>query len=190
MLRKILMTGLTASALVFSTSVFAGDQSYRSHKTNYRISDYAEVVEVEPIVRYVRVKTPHRECWDEVQYYSDNRYRHRRTAGATIVGGVIGGVLGNQFGDGRGKDAATLAGLLIGSAIGHDRASRRAGNDYAPEYARNVERCNVSYSYEEEERIDGYRVTYLYGGEYFTTRMREHPGHRVRVRVAVTPVGT
>ena len=35
----------------------------------------------------------------------------------------------------------------------------------------------------------GYRVSYEYGGEVYTTRMATHPGETIRVRVHVTPVG-
>ncbi len=152
--------------------------------------DYARVVNVEPIVRYVRVETPVRECWDEEVHEGAPYGRHHGhgTAGPTIAGGILGGVIGHQFGSGRGKDAATVAGVLIGSAIAHDRAARRRSPAYYETRSRTVERCDVRYETHEEERIDGYRVTYEYNGRVQTTRMPYDPGKQIKVRVSVSPV--
>ena len=38
-----------------------------------------------------------------------------------------------------------------------------------------------------EGYIDGYEVTYVYGGREYVTHMPYDPGDRIRVRVAVTP---
>lgn len=158
---------------------------------------YARVVHVEPLVRHVRVQTPHRQCYDEVEYHSYRAYDRgdggygRSTAGATIVGGLLGGLVGRQFGSGDGRDGATLVGTLVGSAIANDRAHRRNAQDYGYRHAETrgypVERCRTSYATHEEERHDGYRVTYEYDGQEYTTHTRSHPGDSIRVRVAVTP---
>ena len=50
-----------------------------------------------------------------------------------------------------------------------------------------MQRCDVRYEHEYEERIDGYRVTYEYNGREYTTRMPYDPGERIKVRVAVAP---
>lgn len=167
--------------------------------------DYARVIDVDPIVRYVQVRTPVRECWEETRYH-DTRYDHhgygeryrdaprRSEAGATIAGGIIGGVIGRQFGGGSGRDAMTLVGTLVGAAIGNERVRRAEAYDRYEPYAayereaRPVTRCETRYQAREEERIDGYRVTYRYNGQTYTTRTDYDPGDRLRVRVAVTPV--
>jgi uncharacterized protein YcfJ len=171
----------------------------RDHGASY---DYARVVDVDPIVRHVRVRTPVRECWEETRYDDyDRRGRHdrprRSEAGATIAGGIIGGVIGRQFGDGDGRDAMTLVGTLVGAAIGNERASR--GREYERRYDYDrydayertsypVTRCETRYRAESKERIDGYRVTYRYRGQTYTTRTDYDPGDRIRVRVDVSPV--
>ena len=38
-----------------------------------------------------------------------------------------------------------------------------------------------------QERIDGYRVTYVYHGRRQVTEMPYRPGDRIRVRVDVSP---
>ncbi len=148
--------------------------------------DYAPVEQVEPLVRYVTVKTPVRECWTETEYV-EVQPRRRGNGGAALVGAIIGGVVGNQFGSGRGNDAATVAGSLIGAAVGAD-AGRRNGRR-AEVYAQPVERCATTMQEHQEERIDGYRVTYRYNGQRFVTEMPYDPGREIRVRVDVRPAG-
>jgi uncharacterized protein YcfJ len=177
-----------------------------------RQSDYdtARVVRVEPLSRRIRVLEPRRECrletvYDGGYYRDRNGYRDRggdvRTTNSTIIGGLIGGAIGNQIGRGEGRRIATVAGALIGAAVGHDTAQRgrddRYGYGYGDRYddrydddrgrSREVERCRVRHEERFEERIDGYRVTYVYNGREFTTRMSYDPGPQLRVRVHVSP---
>ena len=176
-----------------SLSLADHDRDYDRQARNDRgRTDYARVIDVDPIVRYVRVKTPHRVCWDEVRYDRPQRAHRGSTTGSTIVGGIIGGVIGRQFGGGNGRNAMTVVGTLVGSAIGHEKAERRNWNrnrDHYESVGRNVERCRTDYEYEERERIDGYRVTYLYNGRTYKTRTNRHPGEEIRVKVSVSPVG-
>lgn len=146
--------------------------------------DYAQVLSAEPIVRYVTVTTPVRECWQETREYAVDRYP-ARVAGGTLFGAILGGVIGHQFGSGRGNDAATAAGALIGAAVGNDSARRRSSEQQV--YSRPVQRCSTNYSSHEEERIDGYHVTYRYHGQKYATRMPYDPGERLRIRVDVRP---
>jgi uncharacterized protein YcfJ len=166
----------------------------------YSDTDYARVVDVEPITRRIRVTEPRRECYEETRYdearYEDVRPRGPTpAAGSMILGGILGAAAGNQIGSGDGRRAATVAGALIGSALGHDAAARRAYRDerryearyYEPPRAYTVERCDVRYQESWEERIEGYRVAYEYHGRRYETRLPYDPGERVRVRVDVFP---
>lgn len=146
--------------------------------------EYANVVRTEPIVRQVKVETPRRECWDETQAVSgDPHISDPAVGGRTLLGSIIGGVIGHQFGSGSGRDAATIAGAAIGAGVGYDSARRV----YGSQSEQVVQRCEVRYDNQYEERIDGYRVTYEYGGRQYTTRMAYDPGSKIRVRVAVAP---
>lgn len=215
MTRKFAATALAVAGLTLATGALADDDGWwDDDDDDYRVTDtryddnrdqrnrdrryrqtryggddyvYADVVDVEPIYRYVRVRQPQRECWHE-EVHERSRRGHHDTARASIVGGVIGGAIGRQFGDGKGRDAMTVVGTLIGSAVGHDNAARRHYDDYDRPRVRTVERCETRYQSYEDRRIEGYNVTYVYGGREYTTRTRQEPGHRVRVRVAVTPV--
>jgi len=157
---------------------------------------YAPVVDVQPIVRMVQVERPRRECWEE-QIYEQHPTRSAvgplGNAGATIAGGILGGVIGHQFGGGSGQDAMTALGALMGAAIASDRSSRRAygyssaAHEVGPV---TVERCQTTSERFQEERLEGYRVTYQYLGRAYTMRTREPPGEQVKLRVQVAPMQT
>lgn len=152
--------------------------------------DYARVVDVQPLTTRVRVSTPQRECWDEVRY-DDRGYGYgngpRSSAGGALLGAVIGGVIGHQIGSGRGRDAATAAGAVIGAGIGHARAERRNSVNLPPPREYTVQRCETRYRSEYEERVEAYRVTYVYHGRRQVTELPYNPGERIRVRVDVRP---
>lgn len=140
--------------------------------------DKARVVDVKPIIEVVQVPTEHRDCWTEEVSGS----RTRRSSGGLLVGGIIGGVIGNHVG--RGDPAATAAGTIIGAAVGND-ADR---HQYREPYRHTEHHCQVRDEYYEEERVSGYRVTYRYRGENYTTRMNHEPGKFVRLQVSHTLV--
>lgn len=173
---------------------------YRGGRSGYSDYDYARVVDVDPIVRRIRVTEPRRECYEETRYEPDRVVTGRNgrgtsTAGSMILGGIIGAAVGNQIGSGDGRRAATVAGAIIGSAIGHDAAERRGSRSGDSRYYEEryegrpytVERCDVRYEESWEERIEAYRVTYDYQGRRGTMTLPYDPGPRVRVRVDVRP---
>lgn len=178
---KRTIAGFAAATMLLTFSVTANAQR--------PVYDYAKVISSEPIIRYVSVKTPVRECWQDTEYYT-TYHRPPGEAGSTLAGAIIGGVVGHQFGGGSGKDAATVAGTLIGAAIGSNAAHRRAGYRYGPvTHARPVERCETHYRSHREERVDGYNVVYRYKGQKYATRMPYDPGRRIKVRVDIRPAG-
>jgi uncharacterized protein YcfJ len=201
MLTKVVTGLITSGLLLTGQAAFATDHGNPYGNGRYQgppPSDYAyaRVVDVDPIVRHVRVTVPKQECWTETRY-DDVSYRERvgpprQTVGGTILGGLIGAAVGNQIGRGDGRRAATVAGAVIGSAIGHDAAERRNGGyDRVVTESRpyEAERCETRYDEQFEDRIDGYRVTYEYNGIRQTTQLPYDPGDRIRVRVDVRPEG-
>jgi uncharacterized protein YcfJ len=203
MLTKV-VTGLMASGLLLASQAAFADHGNHYGQKKWRggppASDYAfaRVVDVDPIVRHVRISVPKRECWTETRYedvsYTESTGpRPRGSAGQMILGGIIGAAIGNQIGSGDGRRAATVAGAVIGSAIGHDVGDRRSGgrNERVVTESRpyEAERCEVRYDEQVEDRIEGYRVTYVYNGIRQTTQLPYDPGDRIRVRVDVQPEG-
>lgn len=183
---KLAMAGM----LIGVAGTAAADPPYRGSGV-----DYARVVDVVPIVRHVRIATPAQECWQETEYQT---IRHEtrsygpgvraRSPLPSIAGGIIGGVIGHQFGSGSGKDAMTVAGALVGATMGARATQYRDATSVAyEERPVTVQRCETTTSYREEERIQGYRVTYVYAGREYQTTMASHPGNRLPVRVTVVP---
>lgn len=197
-LSKKMVVGMTAVVISFaSVGAFAQDRYSQDRYGDDRYDDrydsrydggydYAKVVDVEPLRTRVRVTTPVRECWDETRY-DDRGNGPRSNASGALLGAVIGGVIGHQIGSGRGRDAATAAGAVIGAGIGHREAQRRNAGSYPPGREYTVQRCDTRYSDSYEERIDGYRVTYIYNGRRQVTQLPYNPGERIRVRVDVSP---
>ncbi len=182
-----LILGVMVMAFAYTQSVRANPYDYPAYG-NGSYTDVAEVIQVEPITKIVRIETPRRECWDEeVPVRRPTRYHGSLTP--TIVGGIIGGVVGNQFGKGDGNTIMTVAGALLGSSIGHDHARRHAAAQGYGGYTTAIQtRCTVRTEYHEEERVEAYRVKYSYNGRVYVTRMREHPGERIPVSVSVVPI--
>jgi uncharacterized protein YcfJ len=190
------VTGLVSAGLLLTgQAAFAdpwhGNPHWRNAGPEY---DYARVIDVDPIVRHVRVTTPTRQCWTETRYeeVQTGGYDPRRgSAGSMILGGIIGAAIGNQIGRGDGRRAATVAGAVIGSAIGHDTADKRNARNAGPVYTETrpyeTERCEVRNEERFEDRVEGYRVTYEYAGRRQTTQLPYDPGDRIRVRVDVRP---
>ena len=143
--------------------------------------DRARVQQVEP--QYETVQIPRQECTSQIvneaqPVAGSNGY------GGAIVGGVAGGLLGNQVGKGHGREAATAAGAVIG-AIAGDRISNSQPQAYVNQ-PREVRSCRTVNDV--QQRLTGYRVTYEYHGQPYTTVMREQPGRTVPVRVSVQPL--
>jgi len=179
------MAGVALSVLTMSTQVFA--DSNRHFDDGYYVK--AKVVRVQPIVRVVQVATPREVCWDERVRQVDNGYRaHSDAPVPMIVGGVVGGLVGNQIGKRGQRNALTIAGTIVGATVGHSishqsRHDHRSGRSYTT-----IERrCETVTDYYDEERVDGYNVTYKYQGRHFNTRSDGAPGKHIRVWVQVRP---
>lgn len=172
------VTLFAAAGLMVAGCATAGHPT-GGHPTGRAVYDWAEVIDAQPVYAYERVPVSREVCWDE-------EVRHSRSGGGntagTVLGGLIGGLAGHQVGSGSGNTAATVVGTLAGAAVGN-QASRGPSRDYYSV----EERCRVERDYREEERLTGYRVTYLYNGETYTTRTRHDPGAQIRVRVSVSP---
>jgi uncharacterized protein YcfJ len=146
--------------------------------------DNARVRSAEP--QYEQVSVPREQC--STQWVNETRRtgHSQPNYGGVIIGGVAGGILGNQVGKGSGRDAATAIGAVVG-AIAGDQVARGSGRPERVESVpRQVTQCQTVN--EVQTRVAGYRVTYDYRGQTFTTLLREQPGPNLQVRVSVDPV--
>ena len=186
-IRTQFIRGATAVAAALTISLGSSVVIAGGYKHN-SFSDHAYVTDVQPIYRTVKITAPQEECWEQ-EVYHEPQYVSHGDAGGTIVGGIIGGVIGHQIGrkvnGGRGKNGGTVLGTLIGAAIGHEKSGHKKVSKGG--YTTVESHCEVVDTYHTEERVEGYRVSYEYNGEVFHTRMKHHPGKRIRVKVQVTP---
>ena len=180
------MKPLKELALVTSTAL-AVSISAASIADSNRFVDYARVVSADPIYKTYEHRIPRESCW--IEQVREERPRHR-SATSTIVGGIIGGAIGNAVGAGDdNKKVGAVVGSILGMSIGHDIGRHHAHHhkNYRVGY-KEVERCEVKYEIEREEKLSGYDVKYHYRGETYQTRMNQHPGKRIKVAVHVQPL--
>lgn len=198
------------AALALSTGMAsAGDRQVATE----RFTEYADVIDVQPVYQNIRVREPRQECWIEtrqeiVGYKQERSESHRAyrseqrhsSSGNAVVGGLIGGVIGNQLGRGhssKSRTGATIAGAIIGGAIGNESrgsVERHRRNPPASRQQRvpiyetvETERCKEVSESKLEQRLQHYDVTYRYKGRSFSTRMKRDPGSQIELQVSVAP---
>lgn len=152
-------------------------------ETNYQ---YAEVVESRPIYQLVEVSTPQEQCWEEEAVIDRTGGRNGSNT-PILVSTLIGGAIGNAVGHNKSNQRiGAVLGAMLGHSIGRDIIRDRDRSEIR-EY-QTVQRCNTVYQQHEEERLVGYRVTYLYAGEEFSVRTESDPGDQIRIRISIEPV--
>ena len=180
-MKKTMLIIFTILSVAMSSSLLAGPKRHSNQQHGGYI-DHAKVVHVEPIYKTVRVTVPEQQCWHE-EVRKPVRHRVRNSSDNAVIGGIIGGVIGHELGKGHNQPVATVAGAIIGSAIADNAGYRTTG--YRVE---NQRHCRTEHRVSTEQQLVGYHVNYRYKGEVYSTRMRNHPGKRIQVRVDVTPV--
>lgn len=128
--------------------------------------------------------------------YSDPRGSQAGRTVATVVGGIAGAVLGSKIGEGSGQYVGTAIGSMVGGMAGRSiydstqrnrQVSRGTVTVCDPIPVGSDSRAYGDGYYSGGENLDGYDVTYEYGGRTYQTRTDHHPGDRIRVRVDVRP---
>ena len=149
--------------------------------------DRARVHEVQP--QYEVVQVPRQECTSQLVQDAPQPVAGSGTPGVAgaVIGGVAGGILGHQVGRGSGRDAATVGGAIVGAIAGNSIQNANAQpQQYVQAPPREVQNCRTVM--EQQQRPVGYRVTYEYRGNMYTTLTHEQPGQSLPVRVSVTPL--
>ena len=146
----------------------------------------AQVLESRPIYQIVEISVPQEQCWEEE--IAIDRYPGRYPSRTPVLlSTVIGGAIGNALGHGRSnRQIGTEVGAVLGHSIGRDIMQRKT-QSVSRQYE-TVQRCETVYQQTQEERLVGYRVTYLFNGEVFSVRTKSDPGAEIRLRVSVQPV--
>ncbi|AJQ92666.1 glycine zipper 2TM domain-containing protein [Gynuella sunshinyii] len=167
-MKLIRITGPVCVALMLAgTPMIAGADSYITK---------AKVIDSTPIYESIRHRQPIEVCRDD-----DDGYQHRSSVTGAVVGSVIGAAIGSQVISSHHHHDA-VAGTIVGGAVGAAIGSQ-AG--MKPQY-RPHRQCHTEYDIDYREELVGYRVTYLYQGKEYQTRMQKRPGRFVRLRVEVS----
>lgn len=146
-------------------------------------NDTARVRSATP--EYERISTPRKECSSE--WVTETReVPAQRQYGGAVIGGLAGALIGNQVGKGHGREAATAVGAVVGALAGDNIDNRGRSGGYVEEIPREIKRCRTVEDW--QSRLVGYRVTYEYRGQQYTTFMNENPGKSLPVRVSVEPL--
>ena len=151
----------------------------RGYRSDVYDSNYARVVSVEPVYRYVRQPVTDHSCVDY-----ERRGSGYSSHTATVLGAVIGGALGHRIGDSHGDPkVAAVAGGLLGASVGRDIDQRTS-------YARGVlveGPCRVSSHSESRRELVEYRVAYRYNGQIHYASMDYDPGEWVKLDARYSP---
>ena len=143
------------------------------------------VISSYPVYQTVVREVPREQCHIE---QVARRHSGHKSATPAIVGTIIGGALGNAVGSKKkNKQVGAVVGGVLGYSIGRDVGRRGAERQGAYGYE-DREVCSTIYERVEEERLNGYDVSYAYAGETYKTRMASDPGDTIRVRVQVRPL--
>ncbi|MFL0800751.1 MAG: glycine zipper 2TM domain-containing protein [Agarilytica sp.] len=187
---SVTQISLLLCSLILTPSLSA-DEHARGKKPHYRdkhqFTDFAKVKQATAQYKTFEHRIPEEKCWTETVVLE--RYEQPSRTGA-LLGGLIGGTIGHAVGHGRSnKKLGAVVGSVLGASIGKDVSQQRHNARNQPNRTYDeVERCEVEYHSQYEERIIGYDVTYQYRGEFYHTFMKKHPGKRIRVNVAISPV--
>lgn len=143
------------------------------------------VISSYPVYQTVVREVPREQC--HIEQVARPHSGHK-SATPAIVGTIIGGALGNAVGSKKkNKQVGAVVGGVLGYSIGRDIGRRGAERQAAYGYE-DREVCSTIYERVEEERLNGYDVSYAYAGKTYKTRMASDPGDTIRVRVQVRPL--
>ncbi len=172
--KTLFLSALYTSFIVGISSASAGEHGQY---------EYATVLTAEPIVKVFHTATPEKNCWKEKALVRNPR---RSSATGTIFGSLVGAAIGNAVGHNKtNKRIGAIAGAILGGSIGSDISQNSRATNLNEQW---ITRCETRQVTSEEERVVGYRVTYLYNDQTYTTRLSRDPGNSLKLRVTQTPV--
>lgn len=177
-MKKLLILLLLLSSFVFGKSLHSYEEVRVTHS--------------EPIYKYVTVKKPIQECYEEEylhrvpgrKIYEENS--NNSIGIDTIIGATAGVVIGNQIGKGNGRDAAKIVGGLLGGAIANNMRDENVVYGEDEYVTRTRTKCVTRYEKVRQKRvIKGYKNYFIYNGvEYF--KITKKSKRRIKVSKTIT----
>ena len=178
------MNKLILPTLIITLAMTPFSWAKPSHHAKSR---WAKVTNVEPIMRTIEHRVPHKECWNEKVRYRESNH-HDRSLTGTVLGGIVGGAIGNKIGHNRtNKKIGTVVGAVLGASVGHDLSSQRHSRSRGRTTYSSERHCEVRHEVTYEEQVVGYNVWYRYQHNEYKTRMDHRPGKKIKIRVDVQP---
>jgi uncharacterized protein YcfJ len=151
---------------------------------------YVKVEKSEPVYRTVNVRIPYEEVISKayvVRVPCGQNYQEKETNSLgidTLIGAGIGLAIGNQVGSGSGRDVAKAVGGLSGAYV----ANQNRDGEYSTQYCnetRYKDEVITKYDYVSEEKITGYKNTFIYDGKEYT-KVSKHPLREVKVTTSIS----
>ena len=151
---------------------------------------YVKVEKSEPVYRTVNVRIPYEEVISKayvVRVPCGQSYQQKETNSLgidTLIGAGIGLAIGNQVGSGSGRDVAKAVGGLSGAYV----ANQNRDGEYSTQYCnetRYKDEVITKYDYVSEEKITGYKNTFIYDGKEYT-KVSKHPLREVKVTTSIS----
>ena len=151
---------------------------------------YVKVEKSEPVYRTVNVRIPYEEVISKayvVRVPCGQNYQQKETNSLgidTLIGAGIGLAIGNQVGSGSGRDVAKAVGGLSGAYV----ANQNRDGEYSTQYCnetRYKDEVITKYDYVSEEKITGYKNTFIYDGKEYT-KVSKHPLREVKVTTSIS----
>ena len=177
-MKKLLILLLLVSSAVFGKSLYSYENVRVTHS--------------EPIYKYVTVKKPIQECYEEEYLHRiPGRKIYEESSGNsigldTIIGATAGVVIGNQIGKGNGRDAAKIVGGLLGGAIANNMRDNNVVYGEDEYVTRTRTKCVTKYETAREKRVvEGYKNYFMYNGvEHY--KVTKKPKKRIKVSKTIT----
>jgi uncharacterized protein YcfJ len=162
------------------TAIIAGIATSASAHAEMTIR--VQVTDTETVYSTRTQQTPQQSCKTvEVPIYGN--VGGGANAGDVLGGMIIGGLLGKGA---SGNDKGAAAGAVIGGMIAADK---KKGNQQIVGY-RAEQRCTTTYTTQQIDKANGYKVYYNLNGQRFHTHSHRYvePGKWLTLRLKVTSV--
>lgn len=162
-MKKFYSCAITAALLLGYTTVNA-DELFSS-------TEYATVVNSEPIMTTVNEEVPVEKCSDVKEPVKSGGSGIADVVGA-VAGGALGGILGHNVGGGTGKTAATVGGAVIGTLAGKSIGSKYNTPSEGESY-QVIRKCEVVKTTKTRQVQSGYMNTATFKGKTFHIQSSE-----------------
>lgn len=172
--RRIVSMAITSALAVCLAPALAGAQDIASKQVEVKVVKVAE--HYSEITRFI----PEEKCY---KVAVNDRRGDTSSHTPELVGAVLGGAIGNEINN---SDISKIAGALLGASIASDLEKQNAKSKGGS--ARTEVRCEIVEREVTSTELDGYRVTFEYDGQLYSSIVNSKPGPKMDVNLYIIPV--